>query len=300
MRCRNCNGEVNLAVGRCTVCGQPVDDAAKSRILQNLDQLADQYNIDYDNIDSKTEDIPEIMRVNRKQETEKKKEEKSDPNVRPTFDEERFRRLAGITEDDLKKEEQPEEETPELQEEQIEEESSQDSESEDDYEPSNPVLRGLKNAYMKLDKAITPATDRLLAFYRKHVPRKNRVKHSPLKERLAIMLIALALIVVTVVLVLTIVSCIPDNPVGVWETSENLTVEFTNDDRVIVRAVTESGEVCIIKEGIYRTQCKNSKSSLIIEYEDGTQSILYYSIEGDKGTFTNIGNGKAPAVYYRQ
>lgn len=298
MKCRKCNGEVNLAVGRCTVCGEPIDDAAKSRILQNLDQLADQYNIDYDNYENKTEDIPEIMRVSRKAEPEKAEKEDVDPYTRPTFDEERFRRLAGITdeESDATAEETPCDDT------EVEEEDAKDliEEEDDEYEPSNPVFRALKNWYMKLDRAITPATDRLLAFYRKVVPRKNRVKHSPLKERLAIMLIALGLIILTVVAVSTIVSCIPDNLVGVWETSENLTVEFTSEDRVVVRAVTASGDICIIKEGIYRTQSKNGKSSVIIEYEDGTQSILYYSIEGDKGTFTNIGNGKDPAVYYRQ
>lgn len=322
MFCKKCNGEVNLAVGRCTVCGEPVDDAAKSVIFQNLDQLADRYNISYDAPEKQEEDVPEIMKTAVAETTApKEKKAETDPYARPKFDEERFRRLAGITEsadDDSGKDpdgkpqttdtkapesDQP---TPEPSDEpQPESALSETDETDDTEDYENPFIRavwtnGIKRGYMWLDKAITPATDRLLAAYRKLVPRKNRVKHSPFKERLAIMLIAFGIIAAVVILIFTITSCIPDNIVGVWQTDNLLTIEFTEEKTVIARAVTESGEVCVIKEGTYETKSTDGNSSVIIIYEDGTQSILYYSIDGDTGTFTNITNGKPPATYHRQ
>lgn len=326
MFCKKCNGEVNLAVGRCTVCGEPVDDAAKSIIFQNLDQLADRYNINYDEPKTQEEAVPEIMKTAAPEPSSpKEKKAEADPYVRPTFDEERFRRLAGITktaDDDTQKEpdsktdakdaKEPESDQtkPESKSEselssEPQPESNAETDTDDDEDYENPFIRavwtnGIKRGYMWLDKAITPATDRLLAAYRKLVPRKNRVKHSPFKERLAIMLIALGIIAAVVVLIFTITSCIPDNIVGVWQTDELLTIEFTEEKTVIARAVTESGEVCVIKEGTYETKSTDGNSSVIIIYEDGTQSILYYSIDGDTGTFTNITNGKPPATYHRK
>lgn len=324
MFCKKCNGEVNLAVGRCTVCGEPVDDAAKSIIFQNLDQLVDRYNINYDEPETQEEAVPEIMKSAIAEPAPPKEQKaEADPYVRPTFDEERFRRLAGITEnaDDSNSEKKPDSETdikdaqapendqpsPEPSAEpQSEPDASKTDDADDEEEDyENPFIRavwtnGIKRGYMWLDKAITPATDRLLAAYRKLVPRKNRVKHSPFKERLAIMLIALGIIAAVLVLVLTITSCIPDNIVGVWQTDELLSIEFTEEKTVLARAVTENGEVCVIKEGTYETKSTDGNSSVIIIYEDGTQSILYYSIDGDTGTFTNITNGKPPATYHRQ
>ncbi len=153
-----------------------------------------------------------------------------------------------------------------------------------------------------VEKRIAPYTDKVLKVYHEKFPQPKRVKSSPLFERIAVALAAVAALAVVVFLIVLIVSSIAPGVKGEWlitETAEGerLTWEFSVTGEVVVRAYVDD-QSHIYRSGSYEKKRKNGHNLLTITYEDGDITRLYYEIKGKKGTFINVDSNET-AEYTR-
>lgn len=146
---------------------------------------------------------------------------------------------------------------------------------------------GIYRAYIKLDKALSPVTERVAAYFRAKFPAPNRAKGNPLLDRMAVIASGVAALVVVIMLIVGIVSLFPDSLRGEWVVSEQLSVEFSIDGTV-TSWVYIDGEPHVERQGEYTVRRRNGYNLLTIIYEDGVERRLYYEIDGNVGTFTNV------------
>lgn len=101
------------------------------------------------------------------------------------------------------------------------------------------------------------------------------------------------LVVSAFCLVIFIASRFTDGVTGKWVVSydssgnPNIITEFTATGKTIVSVRSDDGWH-VHKKGTYKTRRKNGHDMLEIVYEDGTVTRLYYTIDGDEGTFRNV------------
>lgn len=146
---------------------------------------------------------------------------------------------------------------------------------------------GIYRAYIKLDKALSPVTERVAAYFRAKFPMPNRAKGNPLLDRMAVIASGVAALAIIVALIIGIASLFPDSLRGEWVVSEQLSVEFSIDGTV-TSWVYIDGEPHVERQGEYTVRRRNGYNLLTIVYEDGVERRLYYEIDGNVGTFTNV------------
>jgi|GEM_PF-1602678 len=304
MRCKHCGGEINLSVGRCISCSRSVDDTADIRILHDLGSLAEKYGLDPN---AEKYDAVEKSESNQKidQRTEAVKV-RSDPKkaFKPGIELHTYYELLG---EDLQPEEKPEqsvrsydaeEPADPVAEEQAADDTFDDAEEKAEEQPpgEKPTFRErLVKLADRIDSLTEPLTERIRLWVDAKLPQRNRAVSSSKLERLAVVGVLAAALVLVIVLVTVIVASIPENVKGEWRVSDEkdkstMTVEFSGGE-VTARVYGEDGDAYVYKKGTYKTERRNGRDLLTIEYEDGGVSHLYYEIDGKTGHFVNVDTG---------
>ena len=292
MLCEKCGGEINISAGRCIKCGEYLDDGSAIRVLRGINELAEEY---ADKSEVQEEEVPELLSRGTFVRTEQVQENK--PEIKyngPSLGMSEYMRLMG---------ESVEENTGAETDGQDISEDEPTAEAQTDETLPKLLQKGaVASVYEKADKLFSPISKRVLEAYHKRVPELKRVQHNSIWERIAVMVGCVALIAVIVMAVIWISSSIAPSVKGEWliremSDGEQLTWEFTAGGEVYVRAY-ENGESYVYQTGEYKKQRKNSHNMLTITYEDGKVTRLYYEIDKDTGTFTNVDSNKT-AVYER-
>lgn len=306
MQCKICGGEVNLAVGRCVRCGRPIDSAGGSKIFSDIDELVENYGIEIEdsNAGKKEEFVPMLFStdavsavVSAEKLTKEVPEEEPEHTPEANINLETYLSRLEVTARNIPKYMPPapqiaEDKPPAQPEQPIEAEAEPAADNEtpaaqDDADAEQEEESIWKRGFMWVDKRIAPATDKVMSVYRAKFPTYNRVAHSPIKERVAVVGVFLACVAVLVIAVSLILSSIAASVTGEWTVADELTVEFTSGGKVISR-VWSDGQPHVEREGTYTTRRSNGRNLLTITYEDGTVRNLYYTVDGDTGTFTNV------------
>ncbi|MBQ9993986.1 MAG: hypothetical protein IJP17_04680 [Clostridia bacterium] len=281
MKCNFCGGEVNLSVGRCIACGKEADESFGVRIVHNISALADRYGIRVEEEEERDDEIvPELLKLNKEPETAPVPQKKKDAGTMQTF--ELPSSLAGLMDN------------ANIQPVEFEPESVSSQEEADDDAPDDGAL---SKAYRKIDNVIAPSADKILDVYHKKVPRMKRAKQSTALERLAVVGVVLVLVVGIIAIIAAISNSLSQSLRGEWQISktgsgEVLTIEFLPGREVEVRTY-QDGKAHVYKTGEYKTQRKNGYNLLTITYDDGSESRLYYEIDGDEGIFTNVDSNRS-------
>lgn len=299
MRCKYCGGEINLSVGKCVRCGRSVDETSNIRIVHDLEALADSYGI-------KTDALPEQPAAARESDAawhELAREKNAGavpqnlPDVKaakkPTIGLSTYMELLGEQEN-----EQPVE--PPVS------EQTEAAKDEQPQEPEQPVAPGdtllgkarrlASKAAHRLDGLTKPYTERVRGWYHTKVPELSRAESRPMWERLAVVGGALVVLVIIIMIIASVVSAIPNSVVGEWRVSEPgaeqlFTVSFERGGAM--KAFVYEGDTAhLYKSGEYDTSRKNGRNMLTITLDDGSISHLYYEVNGESGTFTNVDTGR--------
>lgn len=152
--------------------------------------------------------------------------------------------------------------------------------------------------YRKLDEKTAPFLNKILDkfYYIKFKGLKRKIEDNDdekRKLRKLIWSVCGAVIALAMCLVIFVVSMFTDSITGQWVVSydssgkPNIITEFTVGGKAVVSVKSEDGWH-VHKQGTYKTQRKNGHDMLIITYEDGSTSRLYYDIDGKEGTFRNV------------
>lgn len=318
MRCKYCGGEINLSVGRCIACGQPVDAASDVRILHNLGALAEEYGLDPSDekysqpiktesipIDQRTSSGPAPLDLN----SAKK------PGIQLST----YYELLGEDSSEV-----PDEHAPSSAVQEDEGKVSESDESlrqDDDTHESDSsedttqrvtlignVSEDIKNIGVmqfarvkvsewadKLDRVTAPITEKIRQWINAKMPQMHRAQSSSKLERLAVIGGLLIALVLVIAIISSIVASIPESISGEWlvsgENSQSMfTVEFRRGE-VTAFVYDADGEPHVYRKGTYSVSRRNGHDLLTIEYEDGSKSHLYYEIDGRYGDFSNVDTG---------
>lgn len=276
MRCPKCGGEVNLTVCRCIVCGSYVDETDELKIVHSVAELTDSYDfLDEQNyVDS--EPAPALFNGV----GIKRGGEQEDPVVpytiaqakKPTIELEEYMQLIG-------------------------EENEQPKEQKEEKLPETGVIGAVGKAYDKIEKAISPQLEKVVGAYREYVPQLKRAKTSDRKDKLTAFIAIVCAVILIIVIGVYVSTLIPPSIKGEWLVEETgsgdmLTVEFTGGGDVIAR-IYSNGEEHIYREGEYTTRKRNGYNMLIIDYNDGEESRLYYTVTDTGCSFTNVDSNES-------
>ena len=282
MVCIKCGGEINPA-GRCTVCGALAETDSGASIVRGIDELAQHYGL---LVEEDAEALPTLFSGYDNKMTRKAKvlqeaaEDTSDaPSGNPTIGLSEYVKLLGVgSEQDITQT------TAEGLERAAQLERTQNTETAQEDELP-PVLR-------KIDSIIEKPADKVLELYHSRHPRPARAQQrSSSWERLMVAAAALAALVLLGLLAAVIYNSIAPEITGEWLISETavgerLTIEFTKSHDVTVRVYND--EEHVYQTGSYRIRRSNGYNLLTINYDDGTERRLYYTLDHDSGTFTNV------------
>ena len=281
MVCIRCGGEINPA-GRCTVCGMLSEETSGASIVRSIDELAEHYGL---TVTEDSEALPTLFSGYDDKLTRKAKvmqeaavDNSEVPSGKPTIGLSEYAKLLGVdSEQDITPKAEIRDE-PDAQETPVSQASPQEEEL-------SPILQ-------RVDRIIAKPADKVLNFYYSRHPRPARAQQrSEASERLMVAAAAAAALLLIALLAVIIFNSIAPDITGEWlisETSvgERLTIEFTKSHDVTVR-VYSSGEN-VYQTGRYKIRRSNGYNLLTINYDDGTERRLYYTLDHDSGTFTNV------------
>jgi len=287
MRCKRCGGVFDAVSGECLKCGLRSIPKDHAPVIRSMEDLAR----DYLPADDEKTALPDLFKEYEGTKTKKAKvldssvdtERSSVVKGAPVYGIDEYARLLGV--EDIH--ELSADEEGQTQEKRIAESRTSQPAAESSL---HPVLR-------KIDRIIEKPADKILDIIHQKYPQPTRAKKSPTEERLTLLGGTLAGIVVLLVLAAVILSSIAPDITGEWliaETAagEQLTVEFTNSGSVTARAYID-GEENIYLTGRYQVRRSNGSNLLTITYDDGSEKRLYYVIDRDTGTFTNVESNKS-------
>lgn len=152
--------------------------------------------------------------------------------------------------------------------------------------------------YRKLDEKTAPFLNVILDkyYYIKFKGLKRKMNDNDIEKakfRKGIWSVCGVLLIAVFCLVIFVASLFTDGVTGKWVVSydssgnPNIITEFTASGKTIVSVKSDDGWH-VHKQGTYKTRRKNGHDMLEITYEDGTTARLYYTIDGDEGTFRNV------------
>jgi len=293
MRCKRCGGVMDSVTGECLQCGfrLPVEHVPVNRSIEELAR-------DYCVPQEQETVLPELFREYEDKKTrlaqaiDNPQSEKASTVVKgdPVYGLDEYARLLGV--------ENPDDITAASDDKADAEESDKDTEAQSNSagaaqyadDELHPILQ-------KIDHIIEKPADKLLSIIHEKYPQPTRVKKSPATERLTLLAAAFGAVVVLLALVVIILSSIAPDISGEWliaetATGDRLTVEFSNSGDVKARAYID-GQENIYMTGSYKIRRSNGSNLLTITYDDGTEKRLYYVVEHDTGTFTNVDSNKS-------
>lgn len=276
MRCPKCGGEVNLTVCRCIVCGSYVDETDELRIARSVSELTESYDfLDEEKYEDK-EPAPALFSGYGIKRGSQNNEPQATYTLaqakKPNIELDEYMELIGDNEQPKK--EEPQEEL-----------------------PQSGVLGAVGKVYDKIEKTVSPQLEKVVDAYHEHVPQLKRAKTSSRKEKLTALIVIVASLILIMIIGVYVSTLIPPNIKGEWLIEETgsgdmLTVEFTGGGDVIAR-IYSNGEEHIYREGEYKTRKKNGYNMLIIDYDDGEESRLYYTVTDDGCSFTNVDSNES-------
>ncbi len=285
MRCKRCGGLIDSALGECLQCGmRPPKE--HTPYIRSMEEIAREYCTPEE--DTSTA-LPELFRdyqgnqtrFSKALETSVDNAHKDPIKGNPVIGLDEYVRLLGVEDgDEIELPEEPA----------VRETQSRTVQMPEPEQELNPILK-------KIDNIIEKPADRVLEYIHEKFPQPTRAKKSAVQERLMLLAGTLcAVILITVLTVVIILSIAPDVS-GEWlvtETAagERLTVEFTDSGDVTAR-IYINGEENVYLTGEYKVRRSNGSNLLTINYDDGSEKRLYYIIEKDSGTFTNVDSNKS-------
>lgn len=294
MYCVRCGGEINTATGRCIVCGTPADEGKGVSIVRSIDELAEHYGL---TVQPETEALPSLFseydsKLTRKAQVmqEAADDKKGGASGNPTIGLSEYVKLLGVqSENEIGSAEEAQSEAAR------EEPKPSVPEPEEDELP--PILQ-------KIDSIIEKPADKILEIYHSRHPRPARERRSAAMERLMVLAAATGAVIVLLIITAAIISSIAPDITGDWvitelPSGERLTIEFTRSREVYVKVYPDSGdEYQLYQTGRFKIRKSNGYNLLTINYDDGTERLLYYEIDKDSGTFTNVDTNNS-GVYTR-
>ena len=303
MKCSRCGAEIAAADKKCKACGASFYDETGAALVRSIDELVEHYGV------SAVEDESELpsLFISYDNKLTKKarflKEGDSQENAKkitgnPSIGLSEYAYLLGAEPGDtVDLSEASSEASSEQQGQAITQQEPEAEKTEPKFKISLPENFELTPLLIKIDKIIEKPADKILDLYYQKHPRPARIQRSERTERLTLLAGAVGALVVIAVLALIIIGSIAPDITGEWliaETSsgETLTIEFTSSHKVTVRVYNDETEN-IYQTGSYKVRKSNGYNLLTINYDDGSEKLLYYNLGHDSGTFTNVDTNKS-------
>lgn len=282
MRCKRCGGTIDTKLGECVRCGMRLPEEHRP-FIRSMEEIASEYMIS-DSAENST--LPELFREYADKKTElaqaleKNVENEQSYAVKgdPVFGLDEYAHLLGVDNaDDIAAAEK------------TENSKAPAPKAEQSGEIIHPFLQ-------RLDRIIEKPANKLLAVIHERFPQPSRAKRSSASERLMLLGGIFAASVALLLIAVVIINSIAPDISGEWLISETaagerFTVEFTKSGEVTARVYID-GEENVYITGEYKVRRSNGNNLLTISYDDGSEKLLYYYIEHDTGTFTNIESNK--------